>query len=187
MDHLVLLGILYNDTGEVNKALGLFDRLFTLDPSFGDAITYQIKEILKKNSNIGEAYLLAQRIFVFQKEYERAIEAIKRAGELAPDNEDIILKEGQIYYEMGAADKAIKLYTDLLEKTKNRKAIYRLIRKTRRIYPHTRFHMRGISFTTRRRMCLSCKKAGERQYSCPWPQVRPVFFFVKNTLLLHII
>ena len=143
---ILYLGILYNDTGEVDKALGLFDRLFTLDPSFGDAITYQIKEILKKNSNIGEAYLLAQRIFVFQKEYERAIEAIKRAGELAPDNEDIILKEGQIYYEMGAADKAIKLYTDLLEKTKNRKAIYRLIRKTRRNYFKSRIEMiRGDS------------------------------------------
>ncbi|MGB3340547.1 MAG: tetratricopeptide repeat protein [bacterium] len=138
---LLYLGNLYTDTGEINKALELFEKLFTLDASFGDAITYQIKEILKKNANIGEAYLLAQRIFVYQKEYERAIEAIKRAGELLPENEDIILKEGQIYYEMGAADKAIKLYTELLEKTHNRKAIYRLIQKTRRDYFNSRIEM----------------------------------------------
>ncbi len=138
---ILYLGNLYTDTGEINKALELFDKLFTLDASFGDAIIYQIKEILKKNANIGEAYLLAQRIFVYQKEYERAIEAIKRAGELLPGTEDIILKEGQIYYEMGAADKAIKLYTELLEKTNNRKAIFRLIRKTRRDYFNSRIEM----------------------------------------------
>lgn len=138
---ILYLGNLYTNTGEINVALKLFDELFTLDSKFGDAITYQIKEILKKNANIGEAYLLAQRIFVYQKEYERAIEAIKRASELLPNKEEIILQEGQIYYEMGAAEKAIKLYTDLLGTTKNRKTIYRLIRKTRRDYFNSRIEM----------------------------------------------
>lgn len=138
---ILYLGNLYKDTGDINKALELFDELFTLDASFGNAITYQIKEILKKNAHIGYAYLLAQRIFVHQKEYERAIEAIKRAREMIPESEEITLKEGQIYYEMGVADKAIKLYTELLESTKNRKAIYRLIRKTRRDYFKSRIKM----------------------------------------------
>jgi tetratricopeptide (TPR) repeat protein len=140
-DLMLYLGTLYTESGEVKKSLKIFDKLFTLDTSFGHAITYQIKEILKKNANIVEAYLLAQRIFVHQKEYDRAIEAIKRVSELMPDNEDIILKEGQIYYEKGEADKAIKLYTQLLDRTANRKAIYRLIRKTRRDYFNDKIRM----------------------------------------------
>lgn len=131
---ILYLGDLYKNSGDISKALELFDELFTLDASFGDAITYQIKDVLKKNANIGDAYLLAQRIFVHQKEYERAIEAIERAREMLPEDEEIILRQGQIYYEMGAADKAIELYTEMLGKTKNRKGIYRLIRKTRRDY-----------------------------------------------------
>lgn len=131
---LLFLGQLYKDTGEVKKAIKLFGELFTLDTAFGDAITYEIKEILKKNASLGDAYLLAKKIFVFQKEYERAIEAINHAKELIPDNEEIILEEGQLYYEMGDAEKAIKLYTELLDKSKDRKAIYRLMKKTRKQY-----------------------------------------------------
>jgi predicted Zn-dependent protease len=62
------------------------------------------------------------------------VEAIEHAKELVSDKEDIILKEGQTYYQMGDAEKAIKLYTELLGTTKDKKAIYRLIRKTRNQY-----------------------------------------------------
>lgn len=133
-DLLLCLANFYKDAGDIKKAMELYDELFAVDTSFSDAIIYQIKEILKKNTKMGEAYLLAIKIFVLQKEYERAIEAIKHVKELMPDNEEIILKEGQIYYEMGDVEKAIKLYTELLDKTKDRKKIYRLIRKTRNQY-----------------------------------------------------
>jgi tetratricopeptide (TPR) repeat protein len=133
-DILLCLANFHKDVGDISKAIKLFDELFAIDTSFAEAIIYQIKEILKKNAKMAEAYLLAIKIFVFQKEYERAVEAIKHVRELMPDNEEIILKEGHIYYEMGEVEKAIKLYTELLGKTKNRKAIYRLIKKTRKQY-----------------------------------------------------
>jgi tetratricopeptide (TPR) repeat protein len=130
----VYLGSLHQETGDIQQALVLFGELFKKDPSFGNAIIYQIKEILKKNSNVGEAYLLAHRIFKHQKEYEKAIEAIHYAKGLLPQSNDIALQEGQTYYDMGEPEKAIKLYTELLDKTKDKKAIYRLIKKTRDQY-----------------------------------------------------
>ncbi len=133
-DLLLYLANLHKDTGGIKEAITLLDELFKQDPSFGDAIIYQIEEILKKNANLGEAYLLAHKIYSSQKIYERAIEAIRHAREVIPDNEEIILKEGQTYYEMGDAEKAIKLYTELLGNTKDRTAIYRLIKKTRKQY-----------------------------------------------------
>jgi len=133
-DLLLYLGSLYKDTGDIKKAINILSDLFTHEPSFGDAISYQIKEVLKRDANLIEAYLLAHRIFLHQKEFDRALEAIRYAQSLAPSSEDIILKEGQTFYEMGEAEKAIKLYTELLLKTKDRTAIYRLIRKTREQY-----------------------------------------------------
>jgi len=138
---LLYLGILYKDTGELKRAIRFFAELFKLDTSFGDAIIYQIKEILMKDANMGQAYLLANKIFIHQKEYERAVEAIKHAKELIPENEGIILKEGQIYYEMGEPEKAIQLYTKLLDKTKDRKSIYRLIKQARDSYLKERLSM----------------------------------------------
>ena len=131
---LLYLAILYKNAGDVQRAVELLDGLFSIDTSFGEAIIYQIKEILMKNADLGKAYLLASKIFSFQKEYERAIEAIKRARELIPENGEIILKEGQLYYEMGKVEQAIKIYSELLNKTKDRKSIYRLMRKTREQY-----------------------------------------------------
>lgn len=133
-DLQLYLGTLYKDTGDIKKSIDILSDLFIHDPSFGDAISYQIKEVLKRDVNMIDAYLLAHRIFLHQKEYERALEAVRYAKSLAPDHEDIILKEGQTFYDMGEPEKAIKLYTELLGITKDRKAIYRLIRKTRKQY-----------------------------------------------------
>lgn len=133
-DLLLYLAILHKDTGDIENAIKLFDSLFTRDPSFGDAIVTHINEILEKNVNVGEAYLLAHKIFVHQKKYKEALEAIKHARKVFPGDEAIILKEGQTYYEMGATEQAIRLYNRLLETTKDRKAIYRLIKKARTQY-----------------------------------------------------
>lgn len=128
------LGTLYKDTGDVKKAIGVFDKLFTVDASYGDAILHHIKDILMKNADLSDAYLLASKIFAFKKEYDKSIEVLKRAKELIPENEEIILKEGQLYYEKGEVERAIQLYTELLGKSKNRKLIYRLIKKMRDKY-----------------------------------------------------
>lgn len=133
-DLLLYSASLRKDTGDIDDAIKLFDKLFTQDPSFGDVIVAHINEILKKNVNMGEAHLLAHRVFTHQKKYKEALEAIRHAREVIPDDEAIILKEGQTYYEMGDAEQAIKLYNKLLETTKDRKVIYRLIKKTHTQY-----------------------------------------------------
>lgn len=133
-DILLFLGSLYKSTGELHKALSLFNDLFALDPTYGNAINHHIKEILKKNANVGDAYLLAHKIFMYNKEYDRAVETIQRAKELHAGKEEVILEEGQTYYAMGDPEKAIRLYTDLLTTTKDKKAIYRLIKNTRDKY-----------------------------------------------------
>ncbi len=126
------LGELYNDAGDVVKAASIFRELFDLDAGFGDQIIQQIKEILKKNINVGEAYLLAYRIFLHQKEYERALESLKHAQQMLPDREALALLEGELYCEMGDPERTIKLYTELLNSTKDRNAVYRLIKNTRK-------------------------------------------------------
>ncbi|UCG92840.1 MAG: tetratricopeptide repeat protein [candidate division WOR-3 bacterium] len=131
---LLYLGTLYKDTGEIKKAVDIFDKLFSTDPSCGDTVLQYVKEILMKNADLGDAYLLASKIFVLQKEYDKSIEVLQRAKELIPENEEIILKEGQLYYEKGEAEKAIRVYTELLDKSKNRTLIYRLIKKMRDKY-----------------------------------------------------
>lgn len=138
---LLYLSALRKDVGDIDQAMTILNELFSLDASFSDAIALQIKEILKKSSDVGEAYLLAHKIFLHQKEYERAVEAIKHAQSLMPKNHDLVLIEGQTYYDMGAPEKAIKLYTQLLDKVKDRKAIYRLIRKTRQQHFDERIKM----------------------------------------------
>ncbi len=135
------LATIYKNTGDVARAIKLFEGLFARDQSFGEAIAYHIKEILMKNADVPEGYVLASKIFAAQKEYGRAIEAIRRAKELVPDKEEIFIKEGQLYYEMGEADKAFKVYTELLGKSKDRKTIYRLINKTRKEYYREKIEM----------------------------------------------
>jgi len=133
-DLLLYSAILHKDTGDIDNAIKLFDILFRQDTSFGDTIVPYINGILEKNANMGEAHLLVHRIFSHQKKYKEAIEAIRHARQVFSDDEAIILKEGQTYYEMGDAEQAISLYNKLLERTKDRRAVYRLIKKTRTQY-----------------------------------------------------
>jgi tetratricopeptide (TPR) repeat protein len=131
---LLYLGTLYRNTGEIKKALIVFDKQFSTDPSYADVLLSEIKEILTMRADVPDAYLVASKVFAAQHNYDKAIDTIKRAQQYMPENEELVLKEGQLQYEKGDVEKAIKLYTALLEKTKNRKAIYRLIKKAREEY-----------------------------------------------------
>ncbi len=131
---LLFLGRVYAAIGDTAQSLSLFENLFSRDASYADAIITELNALLEKNTKIGAAYLLLYRIFMHEEKYEQALEAIKRARELMADNEELVLKEGQTYYEMGDADKAIKLYTELLRTTEDKAVIYRLIKDTREQY-----------------------------------------------------
>ncbi|KPK71418.1 hypothetical protein AMJ87_07305 [candidate division WOR_3 bacterium SM23_60] len=131
---LLFLGRIYAAVGDTAKSLSLFDELFTQDSSAADAIVRELHHILEKNAKIVGAHLLLHRVFMHEKKYEQALGAIERAQGLVPDSKEIILKKGHALYEMGDADRAIKLYTELLQTTEDRAAIYRLIKETRARY-----------------------------------------------------
>jgi len=134
-DVLLYVADLHNLVGDAPGAVSLYDRLFAIDPNFGVTINDRLEEILTKNHEVGEVHLLQSKIFTFQKEYEKAIKAIKMARQLMPEiSQEIILKEGQIYFHKGEAAKAIEIYSQLLNTTKDRRQIYRLIKKTRDEY-----------------------------------------------------
>jgi tetratricopeptide (TPR) repeat protein len=140
---LLYLGDLYVGSGYMEESIGVFEELLSKDPSYADAIAGRIEDVLKKNSALGEAYLLKSRIHASQKDYEVAINAIEGARQLMPEREDIILKQGQLLHESGATESAIQLFSDLLGKSKDRKSIYRLIKKARDEYYRERIGMLG--------------------------------------------
>lgn len=124
------LGILYEDIGELRNAIKLFEKLFTLNVSYGESIKAQIKEILTKDINLGGAYLLACNIYSYEKNYAKAIDALKQAQKFIPEmKEELALKEGQLYFEMDRPKEAIEIYSRLLNETKDRKRVYRMIKK----------------------------------------------------------
>lgn len=132
---LFYIGTLYKDIGDNQHSLESFGKLFLCAPAFNEAILQQLKEMLLKNSSLGEAYLLSSKILAQKEEHEKAIEVLKRAKDLIPEKRaEIILKEGELYSKLGNVTKAIETYNQLLAETKDRKAIYRLIKKTRDEY-----------------------------------------------------
>ena len=147
---LLYLGDLYIDSGYIKESIETFEELFSRNPSYGDAIAGRLAHALKKNADIGEAYLLKSRIYATQKNLDIAIGAVEHARQLMPEREDIILKHGQLLHESGEAEKAIELFSDLLGKSKDRKAVYRLIKKTREDYYREKIEMlRGNQDETR--------------------------------------
>jgi tetratricopeptide (TPR) repeat protein len=138
---LLYLGDLYTDSGYLVESIGVYEELFSKDPSYADTIAGRVTNVLKKNADLGEAYLLESRINASQNNYGVAVEAIARARELMPEREDIILKHGQLLHESGETEKAIQLFSDLLGKSKDRKAIYRMIKKARDDYYRERIKL----------------------------------------------
>ncbi|MGB7055315.1 MAG: tetratricopeptide repeat protein [bacterium] len=138
---LLYLGDLYTGSGYMEESVNIFEELFARDPSYADAIANRIENVLKKNADLGKAYLLQSRIYASQNDYGMAIQAIERVRQLMPEREDIILKQGQLLHESGATEKAIQLFTELLGKSRDRKAIYRMIKKARDDYYRERIDM----------------------------------------------
>ncbi|MEO0129138.1 MAG: tetratricopeptide repeat protein [candidate division WOR-3 bacterium] len=128
-------GVLYKEIGEVNRTIALFKKLFDTDPDFADNIIIQIKEILLKNEKIGPAYLLLSEIYTYKKDYEHALESLKTVEKLIPQRrEEILLKQGQLYFEKGEVNKTLEIYTRLLQEAKDRNLVYKTIRKVRDEY-----------------------------------------------------
>jgi tetratricopeptide (TPR) repeat protein len=147
---LLYLGDLYTDSGYLAESIGVYEKLFSKDPAYADTITGRVTNVLKKNTDLGEAYLLRSRIHASQNDYGVAIESINQARQLMPEREDVILKHGQLLHESGETEKAIQLFSDLLNKSKDRKNIYRMIKKARDDYYCERIEMlRGDDDGTR--------------------------------------
>lgn len=129
------LGVLYKNIGDFKNTLDLFENLFGRDKNYADLIIGELKEILIKNAQLGEAYLLLGKIFTYQKNYDATLNAYSNVGKLIPQKwEELALKKGQIYFEKGEIEKAMEIYNGLLEETKDRKAVYKIIKKTKDEY-----------------------------------------------------
>ncbi len=131
-DIMLYVGSLLIQIGNIKQAVDLFEKLFYATPAYSTKILKHIQQIIRVDSGNASAYLLAARLFQHEKKYEPALGALKKAEGLLPNRrEEIRMRSAQVYYEMGAVDQALETYRGLLGQTKDRKAIYRLIKKTR--------------------------------------------------------
>jgi tetratricopeptide (TPR) repeat protein len=134
-DVTLYLATLNQRTGDIRHAVRLLEKLFRMDPAQSPALMTQLQEVIKKDAGYGESYLLAARVFAYQKQYPQALSALAKAGKIMPERgEEISLRAAQVNYDMGQADQALEIYRQLLAKTKDRKAVYRLIKKTKGDY-----------------------------------------------------
>jgi tetratricopeptide (TPR) repeat protein len=128
-------GILYKEIGDLNSATELFTKLFDGAPDFADTLLPQLKEIILKNEKSVSTYMLLSKIHSFKNEYEQAIEYLKKVEILLPEKkEEILLRQGQLYFEKGEINRTLEIYTRLLQETKDRKLVYKTIRKIRNDY-----------------------------------------------------
>lgn len=134
-DVLLYLGTLNKQTGNLRNAVKLFEKLFFMDQAQSPQLLVQLQEVIKNDPGYGETYLLAARVHAYQKQYDPAVSALEKAIKIMPErSEEINLRLAQVNYDMGHADRAVEIYQRLLEKTKDRKVIYRLIKKTQGDY-----------------------------------------------------
>ncbi|MGQ9701787.1 MAG: tetratricopeptide repeat protein [bacterium] len=129
------MGILYKEIGNMNAAVDIFTKLFNRNPNFSDNLIPHLKELVLKNEKVVSVYILLSQIYGYKKDYEVAIEYLKKVERFMPDKkEEIILKQGQLYFEKGEINKTFELYTKLLQETKDRNLVYRTIKKMRNEY-----------------------------------------------------
>ncbi|MCX7994322.1 MAG: tetratricopeptide repeat protein [candidate division WOR-3 bacterium] len=128
-------GILYKEIGEFNRTVGLFKKIFDRNPEFADKLVAHLKEITIKNEKMIPAFLLLSEIYAFKKEYETAIEFLKKVEKLVPQRrEEILLKKGLLYFEKGDINQTVALYANLLQEAKDRSVVYKTIKKIRDDY-----------------------------------------------------
>ncbi len=93
-----------------------------------------MEKLIDKYPGIGDAYTLLGRVYASQSDYEGSIRYFEKAMELMPDRDDVVLKLGQLLHEAGETERAIKVYSELLGRTKDRKSVYRMIKNARNDY-----------------------------------------------------
>ena len=131
---LLYLGDLYIDGGYAKESLEVLEDIFSKEPSYVEQIGGRLEKVIDKYPGIGDAYTLLGKVYAFQHNYERSIKAYEKALELVPERDDVALRLGQILHEAGETERAITIYSELLGRTKDRKAVYRMIKKAREDY-----------------------------------------------------
>jgi tetratricopeptide (TPR) repeat protein len=133
-DVLLYLADLYIDGGYAKETIGLFGELLSSDSSYAEQIAGRMEKLIDKYPGIGDAYTLLGRVYASQSDYEGSIRYFEKAMELMPDRDDVVLKLGQLLHEAGETERAIKVYSELLGRTKDRKSVYRMIKNARNDY-----------------------------------------------------
>jgi tetratricopeptide (TPR) repeat protein len=128
-------GILYKEIGDLNRAVMLFKKLFDKKPEYSDVIINQLREITIKDERLHLTYMLLYEIYLYKKDYDHALEALKKLENIVPEKrEEFLLKQGHVYFEKGDINRALDVYTKLLQETKDRSSVYRNIKKIRNEY-----------------------------------------------------
>ncbi|HLN54143.1 MAG TPA: tetratricopeptide repeat protein [Lentimicrobium sp.] len=106
-DPLYILGMYYQENGDPDKALGVYQEILQVDSTFKLA-----------HYNIGYIYL------VYKNEYSLAIDAFSRAIKVDPEYTDALYNRGYAKELAGMTDEARKDYQQVLRmKTNDDKAI----------------------------------------------------------------
>jgi tetratricopeptide (TPR) repeat protein len=71
----------------------------------------------KQNPNDFDAQMKAAELYYQIQRFEGAIEYLKKASDLQPDNDEVLVNLGNAYFETGKYDEAEKSYSKVLAKT----------------------------------------------------------------------
>jgi tetratricopeptide (TPR) repeat protein len=131
---LLYLGDLYIESGYAKEAIDVLNELYEEDPSYAGEIAGRLERVTEKFPDIGDAYILQGRIYASQENYDSAVRSLQKALELVPGRDDVVLKIGQLLHDAGETEQAIKIYSELLGRSRDRKSIYRMIKNAREDY-----------------------------------------------------
>lgn len=134
-DVLYTIGMLHVRTGSIDQAIAVLEQVFERDARYARPSLTQVDNILTKNSGFSLGHLLAYRLARHLKDYDRAARALRTAQELLPEKrEELLIQEAQLAFEQGDKQKAFMTYATLLKESRDRKAVYRMIKKARDQY-----------------------------------------------------
>lgn len=85
---------------------------------------YKDGSVEKVPSKKGEIASLIARIYINQKQYDKAIESIEDAKAANPEDVDLLLSEANMYYQMGEKEKAISILENAGEMDPTNPAVY---------------------------------------------------------------